>query len=317
MLILNLTPNRYLPVETTQHLNADYQVDLEQALAAYAAKLAECWQVRSDYHTSTIRFDRPSATIPVSLTGPACSLHCAHCNGVYLQHMHSLEQALVSPARSALISGGCDPLGRVPVTGQIAQITELRASGRRLNWHVGLIDEGTIRTIAPLVDLVSFDIVGDAATAREVYGLDLSLADYLRTFDMLQRHVKVIPHITVGLRGGNLSGEMAALSALAERQVDHLVLLVLIPTPGTAYAHRPPPGLSEVASIFIQARLELPQTQIYLGCMRPQGAYRQPCDELAVRTGFNVIVNPLRPTVTLAQELGLQVTWGDECCALD
>lgn len=317
MLILYPISNRCLPVETTQHLNADYHVDLEQALAAHSAALAECWQVRSSYHPPTIRFDRPSATIPVSLTGTSCALHCAHCNGVYLQHMHSLEQALASPARSALISGGCDLAGRIPVTSQLAQITELRANGRRLNWHVGLINEATIRTIAPLVDLVSFDIVGDAATAREVYGLDLSLADYLRTFDMLRQHVQVVPHITIGLRGGNLSGEKAALAALAERQTDHLVLLVLIPTPGTAYACCRPPDLREVASILIQARLELPLSQLYLGCMRPQGSYRQACDELAMRAGINVIVNPLRPTVTLAQELGLEVTWGDECCALN
>ncbi|MHB1357065.1 MAG: radical SAM protein [Anaerolineae bacterium] len=304
-------------MESRQDTNSTDRFDLEQALAAHNSRLAECWHIRSRHHLPTIRFDRPSATIPVSLTGTACALQCAHCNGVYLQHMHTLEQSLVSSARSALISGGCDQAGRVPVTSQLAQIAELRASGRRLNWHVGLIDEDTIRTIAPLVDLVSFDIVGDTATAREVYGLDLKLDDYLRTYDMLRQHVTVVPHITIGLRGGELSGESAALAALAERQVKDVVFLVLIPTPGTAYAHRPPPALSEVASILIQARLELPQSLLYLGCMRPKGDYRLACDELALRAGINVIVNPLRPTVSLAQELGLQVIWGDECCALN
>jgi uncharacterized radical SAM superfamily protein len=231
--------------------------------------------------------------------------------------MHTLGQAIPSPARSALISGGCDSAGRVPVASQFAQIAALRANGRRLNWHVGLIDEDTIRSIAPMVDLVSFDIVGDAATAREVYGLDFELSDYLRTFDMLRQHVQVVPHITIGLRGGSLSGEEEALSALAERQVEHLVLLVLIPTPGTVYEQCLPPDLVDIASIFIKSRLALPQSMLYLGCMRPQGTYRQACDELAVRAGINVVVNPLRATVTLAQELGLQVTWGDECCALN
>jgi uncharacterized radical SAM superfamily protein len=317
MLILQSAIKKALRLETRSNLTIDYHASLEQVLEKRRIELSECWHVRTQHHPPVLRFDRPTATIPVSLTGTACALHCAHCNGVYLQHMHSLEQALASPARSALISGGCDQAGRVPVTSQLAQIAELRARGWRLNWHVGLIDEATIRTIAPLVDLVSFDIVGDAVTAREVYGLDLPLADYLRTFDMLGQHVAVVPHITIGLRGGNLSGEMAALSALAARQVEHLVLLVLIPTPGTRYANCSPPDLGAVADTFIQARLQLPFSELYLGCMRPQGTYRQACDVLAVRAGINVIVNPYHATVALAEELGLQVTWGDECCALN
>jgi uncharacterized radical SAM superfamily protein len=50
--------------------------------------------------------------------------------------------------------------------------------GRRLNWHVGFIGEEELRRIAPLVDMISFDVVGDRETAREVYGLDVGLDDY-------------------------------------------------------------------------------------------------------------------------------------------
>ena len=48
--------------------------------------------------------------------------------------------------------------------------------GRRLNWHVGLIDEPTPAAIAPYVDVISFDVVGDRQTIREVYGLDATPA---------------------------------------------------------------------------------------------------------------------------------------------
>jgi len=51
--------------------------------------------------------------------------------------------------------------------------------------------------------------------------------------------------------------------------------------------------------------------------MRPRGTYRDALDVLAVKAGLNVIVNPARPAVQAARDLGLAVGWGDECCALD
>ena len=174
-----------------------------------------------------------------------------------------------------------------------------------------------MRTIAPLVDVISFDLVGDAETAREVYGLDLTLDDYVKTLEMLRRYVPVVPHITIGLRGGRLCGERAALEAMQRQRPDVLVFIILIPTEGTAYATCAPPPLPQVAELLLDARLLLPETRLHLGCMRPHGAYRQAVDELAVRAGVNGIVNPSRRAVRRAAELGLRATWRDECCALD
>ncbi|MCE5259384.1 MAG: radical SAM protein [Chloroflexi bacterium] len=297
---------------------ADSFLELLEVLTDSSAILDRCWQVRQSNHEPVIRFDRPTDTLPVSLTAGACALRCAHCNGVYLQHMHTLDETADASAPSVLISGGCDSSGRVPVNpAQLARIAQLKKRGQRLNWHVGFLDESEIRQIASLVDLVSFDIVGDQETAREVYGLNVTFADYLRTFDMLRAYVPTVAHITVGLRAGKLSGELIALDALAQRQVQDVVLLVLIPTPGTAYADCPPPALVDVLEVFSAARLRLPQARLYLGCMRPHGDYRQACDELAIRSGFNVVVNPLRPSILLAEQLGLEVRYGAECCALN
>ncbi|MFH1086588.1 MAG: radical SAM protein, partial [Chloroflexota bacterium] len=221
---------------------------------------------------------------------------------------------LPADARSLLISGGCDRRGRVPVTEHLDAIARLRP-GRRLNWHVGLIAAAELDAIAPHVDVVSFDVVGDAETAREVYGLDLTLDDYMAAFDLLRARVPVVPHITIGLRGGRLSGERAALAALAEREVESLVFIILIPTPGTTYAHCNPPPLNDVADVLLEARLRLPAARLLLGCMRPVGVYRQLADELAVRAGVNGVVNPALAAVRAAGELGLAVEWGDECCA--
>jgi lipoyl synthase len=294
----------------------------EQALTHDPAGWRAAWQVRLDHPPLSIRFERPTATLPVSLTGTDCALQCAHCGGHYLEHMRPIwdvgSEAQVAPMRSLLISGGCDLRGRVPVTRHLEEVARLRA-GRRLNWHVGLVDEETLRTIAPLVDVISFDIVGDAETAREVYGLDLTLDDYLRTFDLLCRYAPVVPHLTIGLRGGQLSGERTALEALRARapHLAALILIVLIPTPGTAYADRMPPALPEVTDLLLEARVMLPDTRLELGCMRPHGTYRQALDELAVRAGLNTIVNPTVAAERAASALGLEIQWGDECCALE
>jgi len=299
--------------ETLRHNDVAHQ--LQQVIADASSRLGDAWHIRQQHHAPSIQFDRPTHTLPISLTGTRCAQQCAHCNGVYLAHMQPIWDVHPDGATSCLISGGCDTRGRVPVTQHLDRIVALRP-GRRLNWHVGMIAEDEIRTISPLVDVVSFDIVGDAETVSEVYGLNYGLDDYMETYDMLARHVRVVPHMTIGLRGGTISGERAALEAIQARAPDRLVLLILIPTRGTAYAERQPPSLAEVTDLFIEARCMLPQCDVRLGCMRPYGAYRQAVDQLAIRAGLNGIVNPTRAAVSLAAKMGLRINRGDECCAL-
>ncbi len=305
--------------ETRRRSTSDFictNCSLIETLSIASRRWKRAWRVRMAHHETTIHFDRPFNTLPVSVTGDACTLDCAHCGGHYLRHMHPVWKARGDGATSCLISGGCDAKGRVPVMPHLEKIAAL-GEGRRLNWHLGLIDEEEMCTIAPHVDVISFDMVGDAATVREVYGLDLTLDDYLRTFDMMRRHAPVVPHITVGLRGGQLDGERAVLEALQERDVKRLIFIILLPTEGTAYAHCSPPPLQEVAELFLDARIRLSDTDLYLGCMRPHGVYRQRVDELAIHAGLNGIVNPTRAAEDTAADKELQILWGDECCALD
>ena len=77
------------------------------------------------------------------------------------------------------------------------------------------------------MDLVSFDLDGDADTAREVYGLDKTIQDYVDTYCLLKEYVRVVPHLTIGLRGGQISGEFEALQALSGLDVEELVLSAL------------------------------------------------------------------------------------------
>jgi uncharacterized radical SAM superfamily protein len=275
----------------------------------------EAWAIRQRHFPARIGFARPSRTLAISLTGDQCALDCAHCGRHYLQGMTDISKADVTGMSSCLISGGCDIRGKVPVTSHVDQIAALRP-GRTLNWHVGMIDEGEISALAPLVDVISFDFVGDDTTIHQVYGLDYSVDHYVQEYTMLRRHARVVPHLTLGLLGGQFSGEYRALRILKDIGLDALVVLVLIPTPKTRYADCDPPAMDEVADFLLTARRMVPRVPIYLGCMRPGGRYRRQLDPVAVRAGLNKIVNPAPPAVRLARELGLLVQWEDECCVI-
>ena len=276
-------------------------------------RLEDAWRVRQTNFPPEIEFVYPFDTALISLTGHHCELDCAHCGGYYLQHMTPIWQVEVGRATSCLISGGCDASGRVPVTRYLEQVKAIR-QGRKMNWHVGLIEEADLRAIASYTDVVSFDFVGDDETIHEVYGLDRTVTDYVKTYQLLRRHTRVIPHVTIGLRGGAIGHEYPAMEKLQELGVDGLVFIVFIPTPGTRYAERQPPPIEAVVNILAEARLRFPDRPLHLGCMRPHGEYRARLDPLAVRAGVNKIVSPAREAVPLAEKLGLSIVQGRECC---
>lgn len=292
------------------------QVMEGQQAEPLAALLGRAWRVRRANFPDQITWSLPLDTAVLSLTGEACALDCAHCGGVYLRSMRPIWDAEPDSSSSCLISGGCDRLGRVPVLSHLDRVRAWR-EGRRMNWHVGLISEPEISAIAGLVDVVSFDFVGDEETIREVYGLDRTVEDWAQTYQLLQRYARVVPHVTIGLRGGRLGHERPALERLEELGADTVVFLVLVPTPGTRYAGCTPPRVEEVACLVAEARLRLRASTLILGCMRPRGAYRTSLDELAVRAGINGIVSPAHRAKRLAAELGLSSLVQRECCAFE
>jgi len=295
--------------------------------------LGRAWQVREANFAPEITFARPVNTLPVSLTGQECGLGCAHCNGYYLRHMASLDDALAqvgpdpgagggTPATpgatptSYLISGGCvSGSGHVPFTAHLPKLRRLRAHGR-LNFHVGLVDEGQAASLAGLADCVSFDVVGDNDTIREILHLERTVDDYSRSLEALARHVPVVPHILIGLHRGRLRGEEAAVELVAQAGCPALVFIVLIPTRGTELADCRPPEPAEVAMLLARARQRLPNARLGLGCMRPAGRYRAVLDPLAVRAGLQSIVMPARAAVEEAQTAGLLIAHTTECCVL-
>jgi uncharacterized radical SAM superfamily protein len=278
-------------------------------------KLDRAWAVRRTHFASEITWSYPLTTAVLSLTGKQCALDCAHCGGHYLGGMRPIWEAAPDGSTSCLISGGCDPTGRVPVLAHLDRVRAWR-QGRTMNWHVGFVSEAEMETIAPLVDVVSFDFVGDDATIQEVYGTGRTVDDYVQTYQLLRRYARTLPHVTIGLRGGLLGHELPAFKLLQDLGAGGLVLLVFMPTPGTRYADRQPPHPDTVAELLAEARLRFPEVPLYLGCMRPKGNYRNKLDPLAVRAGFNVIVSPSRSARQQAAELGLVERQMRECCVV-
>ncbi|HEY8875887.1 MAG TPA: radical SAM protein [Desulfosporosinus sp.] len=284
--------------------------------------LQHAWEVRKTHFADEIFFDFPTLTESITLTGQSCALNCAHCGGHYLKGMRSVPEiiALRSPNskyvfRSALISGGCTLEGKVPFSQQLDFLHKLKRDVR-LNFHVGLLDEDEILLLKDLADVVSFDFVADLKTIQEVYGLNKGPGDYRRVYRALRAVVPVMPHLTLGLRGGQWGGEEEALDALEELGLDGLIFNVFIPTPGTRYAQKLPLPVEEVILFLARARMRFPDLSLALGCMRPKGRYRQHLDEAAVALGFNRLVMPTPGARRLADELGLRVIRGEECCAL-
>ncbi len=287
----------------------DLQAQYQRALALVETQSIPMAANKSLY------VNRPVDTLPVSVTGTACSLKCAHCNGVYLEHMYSLDDLAHSQAPSALISGGCDPHGCVPIAPHLEALRSA-GQGKRLNLHLGLVDKETAAAVGPLASVISFDVVGSRETTRRVYGLDVDLDTYIETLERLNQYTRVVPHITLGLDGGKIVGEPEAIQAVAACNVAAVVFIVLIPTANTAFAECNPPALDEVTALLMQARRLMPHKRLDLGCMRPHGAYRQYVDELAIRAGIDGIVNPAHSALQLARELDMRIIEGTECCAL-
>lgn len=279
------------------------------------------WEIRKRNFADKIYFDYPTATQSVTVTGTACALNCAHCSGHYLEGMLPLEKVLQPktkelPFRSALISGGCTAEGKVPFYSHLDELRRLKESVR-LNFHVGLVEDKEIQALQDLAEMVSFDFVADDETIQEVYGLKRKAEDYREVYRKLrQAGLKVMPHLTLGLKGGEMAGEEQALASLEELGLDGLTFIVFIPTPNTRYAERQPPPLEEVVQFLARARIRFPQIPLALGCMRPKGRYRQVLDEAGVALGLNRMVLPTPGARRLAGERELEIIRGEECCAL-
>ena len=281
------------------------------------------------WQTSEWAPTNPRRFLPVSVTGSACALSCDHCQTKVLQGMVSVkaDEDLYALARrlraqgseGLLVSGGSTRSGGVPLLPHLRHIPRIREElGMKVIVHSGVVSPELAAGLASAgVDGVMLDIIGADETIRDVYHLDLTVADFDRALGLLaERELRIIPHIVLGLHYGRFLGEYAALDLIVRHPVSTLILVVLVPLVGTPMAHIPPPPVADVTDFFKTARTAAPTTTINLGCARPLGAVKQELDRAAVDCGLNGIAYPSDGAIEYARSRGLEPRLFEYCCSL-
>ncbi|MGL6106918.1 radical SAM protein, partial [Romboutsia sp.] len=277
-----------------------------------ADKMQKAMKIKNDNFGNTIEFSYPNETLAISTTNNSCSLSCAHCNGHYLKNMTPINEyeskVKGRNINSLLLSGGCSFDGDVPINNHLDTIKKLKEEGYKLNAHLGLMDKESIEAVCRYLDVVSFDLVFDKDTIKEVYKIDKTREDYIKTYETIKENTEVAPHICIGLKGGEIKGEYEIIDYLAQEPPKKITFIVLIPTKDTDYENVSAPDLQQVADVLCEARISLPNTEINLGCMRPRGPYRKELDELALKCGVNRIVLPSRDAKNKAIQMNMTIT---------
>ncbi|MBI4635585.1 MAG: radical SAM protein [Candidatus Rokubacteria bacterium] len=281
------------------------------------------------YRTAEYGGQDPDRFVSISVTGSECALACDHCNARVLKGMVPLKgvrlfdlcaEVRARGARGVLVSGGCDRRGRVPLLRHAADLRRARRElGLTIRVHPGLADEETAAALGEVdLDGAMLDVIGDEATIREVYHLDVRVEEYGRAMERLERYgVPLVPHIILGLHYGTFRGEWRALEMVGARHPKLLVLVVLMPLYGTAMARTAPPPVEQIGRFFEDARRALPGTPITLGCARPLGPVKREIDRLAVDAGLSGIAYPAEGIVAYARSRGLRPEFHDACCGVN
>jgi lipoyl synthase len=267
----------------------------------------------------TLRLSVPTLTRTISVTGKECAKDCAHCGKRYIAHMETpqeVRQRGPRHYRSALMSGGMNEKGWVPHEGQQEFIDTLLGWKWRLNFHVGLMPPHAALALRGKASIISFDFLVHDETIKDVYGLEARGRDYCAAYEMLADSFPVVPHITLGLRAGEMGGEREALKALKAYHPDKIVFLIFVPTRGTRFGICSPPALEEVESFFSFSRELFPGASLSLGCMRPRGVYGEKVEEIALASNFSTLVMPSRRLKEHVRDHQIPFETIEECCAL-
>jgi len=269
----------------------------------------------------------PSVRFPsISVTGSRCQLGCAHCGGHYLEGMLAAEtpdelRVLASELEDRgcfgfLLSGGCDLDANIPLGRFASVIAEIKRNTRlQVSVHPGLIREDEASDMVEAgVDVFCIDIVQDPSVIRDVLGLRVAPQAYEDALASLFRAgaVHVVPHITIGLHGEDLSGEMSAIDMVSKYPISSLALLSFIPTSGTRMGSSPIVSDEHFLEIveYAVGKIDRPVT---LGCMRPRG--NPDLEMRCCEAGISGIAVPSPVTVRRLEGLGFKVEKKDVCCA--
>lgn len=286
-------------------------------------------EVALERHGSRITLYK-NAFPPVSISGTGCELDCRHCGGHYLKHMlpatsrgEFLEVCRKLDRRGIpgiVLSGGSRRDGTVPLERFASSIKTVKEDADlKIIAHTGPIRSRQANVLGEAgLDGVLLDVVGDAGTTEEVFGVRIPPEKYVRTLEAIDGSgiENLSPHIIVGLHFGKILGEIRALSLLSNARLDTIVIIVFIPTKGTVMGSLEPPSPIEIGKIISIAKLMYPGIPVALGCVRPGKRYRGGIDEAALRAGATRLAIPSSRARVVAGEMGLKVREFEQmCCA--
>ncbi|UCF82780.1 MAG: radical SAM protein [Desulfobacteraceae bacterium] len=263
----------------------------------------------------------------ISITGSQCALQCDHCRGKILEPMTSamtpdlLTEQCIRLAQKGnhgvLLSGGCDEEGRLPWDRFMPAIKEIKGhTDLYISVHCGLIDYATALQLKEVgVNQALIDVIGDDDTYRDIYHVDFGVSKILSSMESLQKsNMPIIPHIVCGLHYGKIKGENKAVEMIAQFDVDQVVIVSLMPIPGTPLWNGALPGAGEVAEIIAETRFKLPRARINLGCARERGNI--PMELLAIDAGVNRMAIPSEEAIRRTEDYGLEIRYQRTCCSV-
>jgi len=96
----------------------------------------------------------------------------------------------------------------------------------------------------------------------------------------------------IGANYGKIQKEYEAIEFLEKIKPKKLIFIIITPLENTTFRDINLPSLKEIEELWKFTKRKLPQTNLYLGCVRPKGEYRYNVDSLALELSFKAIVNP-------------------------
>lgn len=296
--------------------HAQSMIDALETDASTKASMQKAFSRRLELFGSDIFFFKEPFT-PISLTGTRCALECKHCNSYYLGHMldgsdgklysHACHLASEG-AQGILLSGGSAADGSVPTYVHAGEILKIKHDTKlKISAHTGIVNSSQAQALSGYIDMALVDVIGDNETIHDILGIDAGVADYEDTLRHLSSAgIPLAPHIIVGLHNGKLKGEFRALEMVKKFNPEVVVIVVFIPTKGTALGGNAPPTVEDVVRVITTAR-EMFDVPLSLSCVRPGGRYRSELDKYAILGGIDRITVPSKNAYTTSRELGLNI----------
>ncbi len=293
------------------------------------SNVLHCYVPGMVHYETTFFKSTPQCFPAISVTGKECHLHCKHCQGKLLERMTSattpkdLYLACMEIKRAGgvgcLVSGGSLKDGSVPLLDFVPTIKRIKSKlGLKVVVHTGLVYPSVAEALADAgIDAAMFDVIGAEGTAREVYHLDCDMEAFEKSISLLEdKKIPVVPHIVVGLHYGKLKGERQAMAMIARHRPTAVVIVAFMPLDRTPMQETEPCSPSDIARVVLACRLLMPSTPLLLGCGRPPGMHKVETDILALKAGVDGIAFPSEDACNFAQDLGLRISFHQQCCSL-